>query len=182
MEARAGICTTCGARTDAAARFCSTCGGRLTPAGQDGSAPGATPGSAANAEQKPTVREFERKVITALFCDVVGSTEMAERLDPEDVERLLSSYHGRARGIIEAYGGAVEKFIGDAVVGVFGAPAAHEDDPGRAIRASLAILRDLTASRLDLHVRIGVHTGEAVVRIDADRSHVGAFRIVVDHD
>ncbi len=115
-------------------------------------------------------REIERKVITALFCDVVGSTDMAERLDPEDVERLLSTYHGRARRVIESHGGTVEKFIGDAVVGVFGAPTAHEDDPTRAVRASLAILRDVTVSGLDLHVRIGVHTGEAVVRVDGGRN------------
>jgi class 3 adenylate cyclase/tetratricopeptide (TPR) repeat protein len=115
-------------------------------------------------------REIERKVITALFCDVVGSTDMAERLDPEDVERLLSTYHGRARRVIEAHGGTVEKFIGDAVVGVFGAPATHEDDPARAVRASLAILHDVTVSGLELHVRIGVHTGEAVVRVDGGRA------------
>jgi class 3 adenylate cyclase/tetratricopeptide (TPR) repeat protein len=95
---------------------------------------------------------------------------MAERLDPEDVERLMSTYHGRARRVIETHGGFVEKFIGDAVVGIFGAPAAHEDDPARAVRASLAILRDLAASGLELHVRIGVHTGTAVVRVDAERT------------
>ncbi|HEX8024603.1 MAG TPA: adenylate/guanylate cyclase domain-containing protein, partial [Candidatus Limnocylindrales bacterium] len=68
-------------------------------------------------------RAIERKVITALFCDVVGSTELAERLDPEDVDRLMRTYHGLARRRVESHGGSVEKFIGDAVVGVFGAPA-----------------------------------------------------------
>jgi class 3 adenylate cyclase/tetratricopeptide (TPR) repeat protein len=115
-------------------------------------------------------RAIERKVVTALFCDVVGSTELGERLDPEDIDRLLGTYHRLARRRIEANGGTVEKFIGDAVVGVFGAPTVHEDDPARAIRAALAIIRDLEASNLDLHVRIGIQTGEAVVRVGEERT------------
>ena len=97
---------------------------------------------------------IERKVVTALFCDVVGSTEMAERLDPEDVDRLLRTYHRLARQRIEAHGGTVEKFIGDAVVGLFGAPAVHEDDPSRAVRSALRLLDDIAGSGLDLHVRV----------------------------
>ena len=120
-------------------------------------------------------RDVERKVITALFCDVVGSTELAERLDPEDVDRLMSAYHGRARKVIEAHGGVVEKFIGDAVVGIFGAPATHEDDPARAVRSALGILRDLAESSLDMHVRIGIHTGEALVRVGDDRTPEEGF-------
>ena len=115
-------------------------------------------------------RAIERKVITALFCDVVGSTELGERLDPEDIDRLLSTYHRLARHRIEANGGAVEKFIGDAVVGVFGAPSVHEDDPARAIRSALSIIRDLETSHLDLQVRIGIQTGEAVVRVGDERT------------
>jgi class 3 adenylate cyclase/tetratricopeptide (TPR) repeat protein len=115
-------------------------------------------------------RAIERKVITALFCDVVGSTELGERLDPEDIDRLMSRYHALARRRIEANGGTVEKFIGDAVVGVFGAPLVHEDDPARAVRAALAIIRELSASGLGLQVRIGLQTGEAVVRVGADRT------------
>jgi class 3 adenylate cyclase/tetratricopeptide (TPR) repeat protein len=170
MEGPAGVCPNCGSRNDAAARFCSTCGSRLAPAIQTDPAASQTPVPASRLEPERPPRELERKVITALFCDVVGSTDMAERLDPEDVEQLMSTYHGRARRVIEAHGGVVEKFIGDAVVGVFGAPSVHEDDPSRAVRASLAILRDLAAAGFDLHVRIGVHTGEAVVRVDADRA------------
>jgi class 3 adenylate cyclase/tetratricopeptide (TPR) repeat protein len=121
-------------------------------------------------EAAPTsAPDIERKVITALFCDVVGSTELAERLDPEDVDRLLRTYHALARRQIEAHGGTLEKFIGDAVLGVFGAPTAHEDDAARAVRASLRIIRDLSVSGLELHVRIGLHTGEAVVRVGQDR-------------
>ncbi|MEA2549307.1 MAG: hypothetical protein QOE42_1905, partial [Chloroflexota bacterium] len=118
----------------------------------------------------PPARAIERKVITALFCDVVGSTELGERLDPEDIDRLLSTYHRLARHRIEANGGVVEKFIGDAVVGVFGAPSVHEDDPARAIRSALSIVRDLEASHLDLEVRIGIQTGEAVVRVGDERT------------
>jgi len=112
---------------------------------------------------------IERKVITALFCDVVGSTELAERLDPEDVDRLMRTYHALARRRVESHGGSVEKFIGDAVVGVFGAPAVHEDDPSRAVHAALSIVRDLEASKLGLQVRIGIQTGEAVVRVGEER-------------
>ena len=120
-------------------------------------------------------RPVERKVITALFCDLVGSTELAERLDPEDVDRLLRSYHALARARIESHGGVVEKFIGDAVVGVFGAPAAHEDDAIRAVRAALGIVGDVAGSGLDLQVRIGVHTGEALVRVGDDRTPEEGF-------
>jgi class 3 adenylate cyclase len=164
VEGRAQSCSNCGARNDAAARFCGTCGHRLDS--PDGAAPTAP---------APTRRELERKVVTALFCDLVGSTELAERLDAEDVEHLLSRYHGRARRVIEAHGGVVEKFIGDAVVGIFGAPAVHEDDPARAIRAALAVARDIAESGLGLHIRIGISTGEAIVRVDADRSPEEAF-------
>lgn len=115
-------------------------------------------------------RVIERKVITALFCDVVGSTELGERLDPEDIERLMGSYFRLARQRIETNGGYVEKFIGDAVVGVFGAPLAHEDDPTRAIRAALGIIADVAVSGLGIQVRIGIQSGLAVVRVGDDRS------------
>jgi len=81
----------------------------------------------------------EHKVVTVLFCDLVGFTSRAESLDPEDVEAILRPYHARVRAELERHGGTVEKFIGDAAMALFGAPVAHEDDPERAIRASLAI-------------------------------------------
>src|SRR5207245_1123495 len=81
----------------------------------------------------------ERKVVTVLFADLVGFTSRAETLDPEDVEAILQPYHARLRSELERFGGTVEKFIGDAVVALFGAPVAHEDDPERAVRAALAI-------------------------------------------
>src|SRR5688500_20339450 len=108
----------------------------------------------------------ERKVVTVLFADLVGFTSRAETLDPEDVEAILRPYHERLRTELERRGGTVEKFIGDAVVAVFGAPVAHEDDPERAVRAALAI-RDWVLEEQELQVRIAVHTGEALVTLGA---------------
>ncbi len=108
----------------------------------------------------------ERKVVTVVFCDLVGFTARSESLDPEDVEAFLSPYHEHVRTELERHGGTVEKFIGDAVMALFGAPVAHEDDPERAVRASLAI-RDWALEADDVQVRIAVTTGEALVRLDA---------------
>ena len=108
----------------------------------------------------------ERKVVTVVFCDLVGFTSRAEQLDPEDVEALLGPYHERLRSELERHGGTVEKFIGDAVMALFGAPVAHEDDPERAVRACLAI-RDWAVEEDDVQVRIAVTTGEALIRLDA---------------
>jgi class 3 adenylate cyclase len=107
----------------------------------------------------------ERKVVTVLFADLVGFTSRAERMDPEDVEVELSRYHTQVRGDLERHGGTVEKFIGDAVMAVFGAPAAHEDDPERSVRAALAVRSWAQAEGLE--VRIGVNTGEALVKLEA---------------
>ncbi|MBA3737106.1 MAG: AAA family ATPase [Actinobacteria bacterium] len=143
-------CSTCGRENPDDARFCANCGSPL----------GAVPGSA---------RE-ERKVVTVLFADLVGFTSRSERLDPEDVRATLSPYFARLREELERRGGTVEKFIGDAVMAVFGAPTAHEDDPERAVRAAIAI-RDAMAemnehdAALDLHVRVGVDTGEALISL-----------------
>src|SRR5947209_7898956 len=111
-------------------------------------------------------RRRERKVVTVLFADLVGFTSRAEVLDPEDVEAILHPYHERLRGELERHGGTVEKFIGDAVMAVFGAPIVHEDDPERAVRAALAI-RDGIVEDGALEVRIGVNMGEALVNLDA---------------
>jgi len=110
----------------------------------------------------------ERKVVTVVFADLVGFTARAETLDPEDVEAILSPYHARLRGELERFGGTVEKFIGDAVMAVFGAPVSREDDPERAVRAALAI-RDWASESDGLEVRIAVATGEALVSLDARR-------------
>jgi class 3 adenylate cyclase/tetratricopeptide (TPR) repeat protein len=138
-------CPSCGSDNAAGAKFCSECGARLTPAAQP---------------------LEERKVVTVVFCDLVGSTAQAERLDPEDVRAQLSSFHAHVRAELERHGGTVEKFIGDAVVAVFGAPLVHEDDPERAVRAALAI-RDWAVDEDAVDVRIAVNTGEALVTLDA---------------
>ena len=106
----------------------------------------------------------ERKVVTILFTDLVGSTARAEGLDPEDVSATLSAYYAQLRAELERHGGTVEKFIGDAVMAVFGAPVAHEDDPERAVRAALAI-RDSIGD--ELQIRTAVNTGEALVALGA---------------
>ena len=108
----------------------------------------------------------ERKVVTVLFADLVGFTSRSEQLDPEDVDAVLRPYHERLRAELERWGGTVEKFIGDAVVAVFGAPVAREDDPERALRAALAI-RDWATEEDGVEVRIAVNTGEALVSLDA---------------
>ncbi len=138
------VCPSCGQENPEIARFCLACAAPLV----------AQPG-----------RE-ERKVVTVLFADLVGFTARAEALDPEDVRALLSPYYARLRSELERFGGTVEKFIGDAVMALFGAPVAHEDDPERAVRAALAI-RDWVAEESDLHVRIAVSTGEALVSLGA---------------
>ena len=107
----------------------------------------------------------ERKVVTVLFADLVGFTSRAEQLDPEDVEAILQPYHERLRRELERHGGTVEKFIGDAVMALFGAPVAHEDDPERAVRAALAIRQ--YAGEEGIELRIGITTGEALVRLSA---------------
>jgi class 3 adenylate cyclase len=109
----------------------------------------------------------QRRIVTVLFADVVGSTAIGEELDPEDLSQLLTGYYATAREVIEAYGGTVEKFIGDAVMAVFGAPQAHDDDAHRAVAAGLE-LRDRV--RADptlgerLPIRIGINTGEVATR------------------
>src|SRR5690348_17304614 len=139
------VCPSCGSENAAAAKFCSECGRRLVDA-----AP----------------RVEERKVVTVVFCDLVGSTARAELLDPEDVRAELSSFHSRVRDELERRGGTVEKFIGDAVVAVFGAPAVHEDDAERAVRAALAI-RDWAIEDGGAEVRLAVNSGEALVTVGA---------------
>jgi class 3 adenylate cyclase/predicted ATPase len=143
-------CPSCGHGNQAGAKFCSECGAPL-----------------ASAER--SVSE-ERKVVTVLFADLVGFTSRAEQLDPEDVRALLAPYYARLRGELERFGGTVEKFIGDAVMAVFGAPVAREDDPERAVRAALAI-RDWVHEQEQIQVRLAVNTGEALVALGARPGH-----------
>jgi predicted ATPase/class 3 adenylate cyclase len=120
----------------------------------------------------------ERKVVTVVFVDLVGFTARSEAMDPEDVEMELDRYHARVRHELERHGGTVEKFIGDAVMAVFGAPVAHEDDPERAVRAALAV-RDWATTEANLEMRVGVYTGETLVRLDA-RAEAGEGLAVGD--
>jgi class 3 adenylate cyclase/tetratricopeptide (TPR) repeat protein len=107
---------------------------------------------------------MHRKVVTVVFCDVVGSTAMGESIDPEALQGLLARYFERMKAIVEGHGGSVEKFIGDAVMAVFGVPAAHEDDALRALRAASEMLAALPG--LGVQGRIGVNTGEVVTGTD----------------
>ena len=172
-------CASCGFDNRAGALFCGSCGEQLGRACPECAEVVALElayctrcGSAmAPGEAEPVIRE-ERKVVSVLFADLVGFTGRAEKLDPEDVRRMLSPYHARVKAELERFGGTVEKFIGDAVVALFGAPVAHEDDPERAVRAALAArdaLGELNAAdpSLGLHVRIGVTTGEAMIALTA---------------
>jgi class 3 adenylate cyclase len=140
------VCGNCGMESPDTFRFCPSCASPLA--------------------QAPRVAAEERKVVSVLFADLVGFTARAEAMDPEDVRSLLAPYHARLKAELERFGGTVEKFIGDAVMALFGAPVAHEDDPERAVRAALAI-RDWVADESGLHVRIAVNTGEALVTLGA---------------
>src|SRR5205814_5501269 len=125
------------------------------------------PGRAAEVADMSDEPRRERKVVTVLFADLVGFTSRAEQLDPEDVEAFLRPYHERLRAELERHGGTVEKFIGDAVMALFGAPAAHDDDPERAVRAALAIRDWVTEEEAELRLRIAVNTGEALIALGA---------------
>ncbi len=141
-------------------RFCGACGAELELSGE----------ASAAARSPESVSLEERKPVSVLFADIEASTELATRLDPEDLRSVLRPFFDAMREEIERHGGSVEKFIGDAVVGIFGAPIAHEDDPERAVRAALAMLARLdtlnvTLARTagaNLAMRIGVNTGEVL--------------------
>src|SRR6187401_3500563 len=137
-------CAACGASNPERFQFCGTCGAALS-------------------ESPPPAQV--RKVVTVLFVDVTGSTELGERVDPETMRRAMGRYFTLAREVIERHGGTVEKFIGDAVMAVFGIPQVHEDDALRAVRAATEV-RDALERRsehgIEIAVRIGLNTGEVV--------------------
>jgi DNA-binding SARP family transcriptional activator len=141
-------------------------GARLPPAPRAETARVAGEPAATRAAEGPASRE-ERKVVTVLFADLVDFTPTAERLDPEDIRAFLMPYYTHIRSELERFGGRVEKFIGDAVMGLFGAPVAHEDDAERAVRAALAIRDWLAEQAGPQSARIAVATGEAHVTFGA---------------
>ena len=147
--ARVRVCAACGREHPPDARFCNGCGGPLA------------------ADRVP---RQQRKTVTVLFCDVTGSTALGERLDPESFRQVMRLYFDTARRVIEGHGGTVEKFIGDAVMAVFGVPVLHEDDALRAVRAAAGLRDEIAVLNTELEaafgasvsVRIGVNTGEVV--------------------
>jgi class 3 adenylate cyclase len=153
-------CPSCAQENPDNARFCLACGREL----------------AATA-----TRREERRVVSVVFVDLVGFTERSEQLDPEDVQAFLAPYHDRVRNELESFGGVVEKFIGDAIVAVFGAPTAYGDDPERAVRAALAVraVADLDGCERRLDLRIAVNTGEALVTVGA-RPELGEAMVAGD--
>jgi class 3 adenylate cyclase len=141
-------CARCGEENPDGAKFCNACGAGLVVAGRAGE---------------------ERRVVSVLFVDLAGFTGRAESLDPEDVRAFLVPYYERVRTELESHGGRVEKFVGDAVMGVFGAPVAYGDDAERAVRAAFAV-RDW-AEQDGLELRLAVNTGEAIVELEARPEH-----------
>jgi len=133
------VCSACGGENPEGSRFCNRCGGSLVA---------------------PSPAHELRKTVTVLFCDVVGSTALGEATDPESLRITLAAYFERMRGIVEKHGGTLEKFIGDAVMAVFGVPTLHEDDALRACRAAIEMQE--AGPGLGLQLRIGVNTGEVV--------------------
>src|SRR4051794_2483888 len=133
------VCARCGASAAADARFCASCGAPLEP-----------------------LEGAERKLATMVFADLVGSTELATGLDPEELRRRLAPFFEIARTTLEEHGGTVEKFVGDAVMAVFGVPRAYGDDPDRAVAAALALTDRIAAAGDGLSLRVGVETGEVL--------------------
>ena len=157
----ASACSTCGAQNAAGVKFCGECGTALSAQRQ------------ATARQTPVSATSERRVVSVLFADLVGFTAASESRDAEDTRELLSRYFETARQVIERYGGTIEKFIGDAVMAIWGAPVAQEDDAERAVRAALELVAAVAALGTDvgaseLRARVGVLTGEAAVSIGAE--------------
>jgi len=182
------VCPNCGAHNRAERRFCTTCGASINaacpgcgaPADADDAFCGDCGASlrpdvttaAGTAGARPSAPVSEVRHVSVLFCDLVGFTTLSEHRDPEDVRELLSRYFDLARAIVDRYGGVVEKFIGDAVMAVWGVPSANEDDAERAVRAALELVAGVGKLGADgalegLAARAGVLTGDAAVTLGA---------------
>ena len=157
--ALAAVCSSCGAANQPGQKFCGECGTPLQAASPaiDGSPPATSAAPAA-----------ERRLVSVLFLDLVGFTAASEGRDSEDTRELLTSYFDLARTLITRYGGTIEKFIGDAVMAVWGTPVATETDAERAVRAALELVASIPGLDPALQARAGVLTGEAAVTIGAE--------------
>ncbi len=144
-------CSACGTQNAPGQKFCGECGAQL-----------------GGNHAPPVAPISERRLVSVLFADLVGFTTLSESRDSEEVRELLSGYFERCKQLIDRYGGTVEKFIGDAVMAVWGAPAANEDDAERAVRAALDLVATVPLLDPDLRARAGVLTGEAAVTLGAD--------------
>ncbi len=180
------ICSRCGTENDAGAKFCRECGtgllagcptcGNTNLAGARFCPQCGTPVGSSETEvrtaDRPTVQAVaapvaERRLVSILFADLVGSTARAEGRDPEETRELLTRYFDLSRDVVTRYGGTIEKFIGDAVMAVWGAPTAHEDDAERAVRAALELVDTVRQLGPALQARAAVLTGEAAVTLGA---------------
>jgi class 3 adenylate cyclase/tetratricopeptide (TPR) repeat protein len=165
--ALAAICSSCGTANYPEQKFCGECGVPLAPSAASGLA------SAPVDSAGPEASTAERRLVSVLFADLVGFTTLSEARDAEEVRELLSRYFDICRRLIALYGGTVEKFIGDAVMAVWGTPTATEDDAERAVRAALDLVAAVSAlgdevGAPELRARAGVHTGEAAVTLGAE--------------
>jgi class 3 adenylate cyclase len=155
------VCSACGHANPARANFCATCGQTLSASHLGATAPRPAPGPA------PPHSSAERRQLTVMFCDLVGSTALAARMDPEDLSEVIRAYESAAAAEIARFDGRVAKFLGDGILAYFGWPQAHEEDAERAVRAALAITEAVTWLRVPsgepLAVRIGIATGLVVV-------------------
>lgn len=174
------LCPTCGVESEATARFCASCGSALFR-----ECPRCATETSMKEQLCPScgqqldlaILKEERKLVTVLFADLVGSTALGERLDPERLRILLSDYFSAMAAVVEIWGGTVEKFAGDAVMAVFGIPAAHEDDPERALQAALGMHSRLQEMNpkfqrrhgVELVMRVGVNTGEVMAEPSRDQ-------------
>ncbi len=171
----ANACRSCGAALEADAKFCGECGA------PSGAGPAASGGArtTTSPEAVTTAQPIaERRLVSILFADLVGFTTLAEGKDAEDTRELLSRYFELAGDVIARYGGTVEKFIGDAVMAVWGAPTAHEDDAERAVRAGLDLVDAVRSLGPSIQARAGVLTGEAAVTIGATNQGMVAGDLV----
>jgi class 3 adenylate cyclase/tetratricopeptide (TPR) repeat protein len=161
------LCASCGSKNPPTSNFCGQCGNRLRPASSDAEPP---PGLSEDGAEALSTRA-ERRQITVMFCDLVGSTALAEDFDPEDLTEIIVAYRDAVHSIVDDLGGYIARYLGDGLLIYFGYPQAHEDDAVRAVRAALRIIQDVNALgahrglplKSPLQVHIGIHTGLVVV-------------------